>query len=283
MQKTVLITGASSGFGLSACEEFLAKGWKVLVAVRGGQTRIPLFAGLLAKYPDSIEILELDLTDRKSIEALAQLLDTRAPIDGLINNAGYGLFGATEDTTDESLRRQMEVNFFGTFTLTQKLLPALRKSRGVLLTVSSIVGRHSLPLTGAYCASKFAVEGWMESLSAELKPYQVDCYLLEPGGYPTGFGTSLDWSQPAEASAYVAATKGYQILREKISQRNQGKSISPVGQKMVSLLEKRPKGLRHLIGSDAVMTALLGKILPANLWHRIVSNIMNSLQRRNSL
>lgn len=283
MQKTVLITGASSGFGLSACEEFLAKGWIVLAAVRGGQSRAPLFAGLLAKHPNRIEILELDLADPGSIEALAELLESRAPIDGLINNAGYGLFGATEDTTDENLRRQMEVNFFGTFTLTRKLLPALRKSRGVLLTVSSIVGRHALPLTGAYCASKFAVEGWMESLSAELKPYQVDCYLLEPGGYPTGFGTSLDWTQPAETSAFVATTKGYQVLREKVSQRNKGKSISPVGQKMVYLLEQRPNALRHLIGSDALMTALLGKVLPANLWHRMVSTIMNMLQARNSI
>lgn len=283
MQKTVLITGASSGFGLSACEEFLTKGWKVLAAVRGGQSRRPVFSALLAKFPERIEILELDLSDRASIEALAHLLEARAPIDGLINNAGYGLFGSTEDTTEESLRRQMEVNFFGSFTLTQKLLPALRKSRGVLLTVSSILGRHSLPLTGAYCASKFAVEGWMESLSAELKPYHVDCYVLEPGGYPTGFGTSLDWVQPAEASAYIGATRGYQILREKISERNQGKSIAPVGRKMVSLLENRPKGLRHLMGSDAVMTAAFGKILPANLFHRILSRIINRLQRRNSL
>lgn len=283
MQKTVLITGASSGFGLTACEQFLAQGWKVLAAVRGGQDRLPLFAELVAKYPGCIELLALDLADRQSIERLASVLETRAPIDGLINNAGYGLFGATEDTTDISLRRQMEVNFFGTFTLTQKLLPALRKSRGVLLTVSSIVGRHALPLTGAYCASKFAVEGWMESLSAELKPFHVDCYLLEPGGYPTGFGTSLDWSEPAEGSAYQQATKGYQVLREKVSELSKSKRIAPVGKKMVYLLTKRPSGLRHLVGSDAVLTALFGKLLPANLWHLMISAVINRLQRRNSL
>ncbi|RYZ57899.1 MAG: SDR family oxidoreductase [Proteobacteria bacterium] len=281
MQKTVLITGASSGFGLEACDAFLAEGYSVLAAVRGGATRMPLFADLFARYSGNIELFELDLLDPASIDRLVTTLESRAPIDGLINNAGYGLFGATEDVSDESLRLQMEVNFFGTFALTQKLLPSLRKTKGVILTVSSIVGRHALPLTGAYCASKFAVEGWMESLSAELKPYDVACYILEPGGYPTGFGTSLSWSEPHLQSAYAAPTKGYQILRENISKQNQGKSIRPVAQKMVYLLSKRPSGLRHLIGSDALMTALFGKILPANLWHNIISLVMNKLQRKN--
>ncbi len=280
MRKTVLITGATSGFGLVACEEFLSQGWNVLAAARKGKERYPLFSQLFAKYPERIEILELDLVDRLSIERLVQLLASRPPIDGLINNAGYGFFGATEDMSDESLRKQMEVNFFGTFTLTQKLLPQLRRSKGVVLTVSSVVGRHSLPLTGAYCASKFAVEGWMESLSAELKPFDIDCYLLEPGGYPTGFGTSLDWAHSSQESPYFRASEGYKVLREKVSNQSAGKSLKPVGQKMRYLLTRRPSGLRHAIGSDAVATVIFAKILPANVFHNLVSTVMNRLQRK---
>ncbi len=282
MQKTVLITGASSGFGKAACKEFLQGGWNVLAAVRGGSERAPLFGDLIAAYPKRIELLDLDLLDPSSIDRLVLTITSRPPLDALINNAGYGLFGSTEDLSDDDLRKQMEVNFFGTFSLTQKLLATLRQSRGVLLTVSSILGRHALPLTGAYCASKFAVEGWMESLSAELKPFQVASYLLEPGGYPTGFGSSIQWAVTHESSAYFKVSQGYQGLRKKISTRNQGKSVEPVARAMYRLVTKRPLALRHVVGVDALMTALLAKLLPANLWHRLMGATLNRLQRRNA-
>ncbi|RZA10400.1 MAG: SDR family NAD(P)-dependent oxidoreductase [Proteobacteria bacterium] len=181
--------------------------------------------------------------------------------------------------TEVSLRRQMEVNFFGTVRLTQKLLPLLRSSRGVILTVSSVLGRHAFPLTGGYCASKFAVEGWMESLAAEVKPYGISAYILEPGAFPTGFGTSLDWAKPLENSPYIKSSEGYERLRLKISKRNKNKKLEPVGQKMVKLLTRRPSSLRHPIGSDAVATMIFARLLPTNLYARIIGSLMNRLQR----
>lgn len=280
MQKSVLITGASSGFGLVACEAFLAQNWRVLAAVRGGKEREALFTDLLARFPSRMEIVELDLLDNASIDRLYHTAQAHAPLDALINNAGYGLFGSIEDTSDESLRKQMEVNFFGTVKLTQKLLPLLRHSQGVVLTVSSILGRHAFPLTGGYCASKFAVEGFMESLSAEVKPFGIKAYILEPGAFPTGFGSSLDWTLPLPSSPYLKATVGYQRLRLKISEKNKGKSLTPVGKKMVHLVTNRPFGLRHAVGSDAVATVWIARLVPANLFHQVLSAVINKLQRR---
>lgn len=276
--KAVLITGASSGFGLAACEIFLKRGWKVYAAVRGGMARKDLFAHLGAYHPSQFELLPLDLCVRSSISALIEKLSDQR-IDALINNAGYGLFGAAEDVSEESLRRQMEVNFLGTFLLTQGFLPKLREVKGVLITVSSVVGRHALPLTSAYCASKFAVEGWMESLAMEIKPFGVSCYLLEPGTYPTQFGSGIDWANPPEHSPYKNVSLGYENLRRKIYEGAKNRSISSVGEKMFQLAEKRPKALRHPMGPDAHATMIAARFLPPNLLHRIASQVLNRLQR----
>lgn len=277
--KTVLISGASSGFGLAACEVFLQKGWKVYAAVRGGMQRKDLYAHLWAHHPERLSLLELDLTVPSTIESVCALFQNEA-LDVVINNAGYGLFGSTEDMSEASLRRQMEVNFFGTLRLTQLLLPNLRKNHGAVITVSSVVGRHALPLTGAYCASKFAVEGWMESLSMEVKPFGVDCYLIEPGTYPTQFGSGIDWAVPAETSPYKAASIGYENLRKKTYAAAKNRSVKAVGQKMYSLASKRPGSLRHPMGPDAHATMLAARLLSPNLLHRIARLTLNFLQRQ---
>ncbi len=278
-EKTVLITGASSGFGLAAARAFLDGGWRVLAAVRGGMKRRELFEELWSFYPNKLELLELDLTDANSIDTLLSRVEKES-IQALVNNAGYGLFGAAEDISDESIRRQMEVNFFGTFRLTQGLLPKLRVKKGVILTVSSVVGRHALPLTSAYCASKFAVEGWMESMAMELKPFGIDCYLLEPGTFPTQFGKGIDWATPKLGSPYAPIYVGYENLRIKTFETAKSRSVSAVGMKIRKLVESRPKSLRHPVGPDAHATMLVARIIPPNLFHKLSTKLLNYLQRR---
>jgi NAD(P)-dependent dehydrogenase (short-subunit alcohol dehydrogenase family) len=278
-EKCVCITGASSGFGLAAAEVFLKNGWTVYAGVRGGMKRAELFAHLWSHYPQRLKLVELDLTDGTTIEGLVEAFGER-PLHALINNAGYGLFGAAEDMTEASLRRQMEVNFFGTFRLTQLLLPKLRASKGAIVTISSVVGRLALPLTSAYCASKFAVEGWMESLSMELQPFGVSCYLVEPGTFPTQFGQAIDWVKPREDSVYKAASSGYDSLRKKVFEGVQNRSVYAVGEKMFALVKRRPNALRHPIGPDARATMIAARVLPPNLLHRLASRSLNFLQRR---
>lgn len=278
-EKTVFITGASSGFGLAACEVFLRKGWTVYAAVRGGMQRANLFMSIWDYYPHRLKVIELDLTDHDSIHNAAMILGNR-PLDALINNAGYGVFGATEDMTEGAMRRQMEVNFFGTFRLTQILLPKLRESKGAIITVSSILGRHALPLTSAYCASKFAVEGWMESLAMELKPFKVNCYLVEPGTYPTKFSSGTDWAVPSVHSPYRDISRGYEAFRDKVYAKARRRSVKSVGEKFHELAERRPGGLRHPMGPDARATVFFARLLPANLLHRIATAVLNYLQRK---
>ncbi len=278
-EKTVLITGASSGFGLAATQAFLDGGWRVFAAVRGGLKRQNLFEAQLKAYPRKLTLVELDLTLTESIDVLLKGLENER-IDALINNAGYGLFGAAEDMSEESLRRQMEVNFFGAFRLTQGLLPKLRACKGVILTVSSVVGRHALPLTSAYCASKFAVEGWMESMAMELAPFGVDCYLLEPGTFPTQFGTGIDWVEAKPGSPFAPLYIGYENLRVQTFEAAKSRSVAAVGVKMRKLVESRPKSLRHPVGPDAHATVLAARIVPPNLFHYLSTKVLNYLQRR---
>ncbi|MES2745851.1 MAG: SDR family NAD(P)-dependent oxidoreductase [Bdellovibrionota bacterium] len=278
-EKIVCITGASSGFGLAACEVYLKNGWTVYAAVRGGMKRADLFKHIWSHFPQRLKLVELDLTDGNTIDALAHSLAEK-PLHALINNAGYGLFGAAEDMTESGLRRQMEVNFFGTFRLTQLLLPKLRSSQGSIVTISSVVGRHGLPLTSAYVASKFAVEGWMESLSMELQPFGVKCYLIEPGTFPTQFGTGIDWVQSPQTSVYKEVSEGYDQLRIRIFARVKNRSVYSVGEKMFDLVNRRPSALRHPIGPDSRATMLAARILSPNLLHLIATRLTNYAQRR---
>lgn len=272
-KKVVLITGASSGFGLAACRVFLQKGWKVYAALRGGVKRRDLFEGM------PLEIIDLDLCDREQIKSTVSLF-ANLRLDALINNAGYGVFGAAEDVSEEDLRRQMEVNFVGTFLLTQGLLPNLRQHKGAVITVSSVVGRHALPLTSAYCASKFAVEGWMESMAMELAPFGVDCYLIEPGTYPTSFGSGIKWAK--SSATYESAIAGYDNLRRKVYDDAKNRKVENIGKKMFQLADSRPRSLRHPMGPDAHATMIAARIVPPNMMHRVATLFLNYLQRRDT-
>ena len=112
-------------------------------------------------------------------------------LDALVNNAGYGLFGVFEELSEDLIRKQMEVNFFGCVLLTQALLPSIRATRGVILNLSSMLGFFAPPMSSLYCASKFAIEGWSESLHFELAPHGVRVVLIEPGSFNTQFGSNL--------------------------------------------------------------------------------------------
>jgi short-subunit dehydrogenase len=165
MKRTIVITGATSGFGLSLVREFLKNGDKVIATGRNLTMRQEVFAAERAKYKDQLIEKNLDITsDTESLELKKYLEDQSLKIDVLINNAGHGLFGALEDLSTQQIRQQFEVNFFGLVNLTQLLLPLLIKASGKIFNFSSVFGFTGFPLSSAYCASKFAVEGFSESL-----------------------------------------------------------------------------------------------------------------------
>lgn len=271
MKKTVFITGASSGFGKETVSLFHEKDWNVVATMR---TPTPAllqeFAGL-----DGVLVERLDVTDGDSIAAAVDAaVRAFGSIDVLVNNAGYGAFGALEVAPEADIRQQMEVNVFGLIAVTKAVLPRMRERRsGVIINVSSIGGRLTFPFTTLYHATKFAVEGLTESLQYELNPLGIRTKIVEPGGYKTDFaGRSMNdfgvggieayqrpWDRLMTAIAnwpmsekirevadviYTAATDGTEQLRY------------PAGQEAEHILEARAK--MDDISFKKMMVAQLG-------------------------
>jgi len=183
MSKTILISGASKGFGRAWAEAFLAKGYQVAGTARN----IDTLADLKAKYGDAILPLKLDVNNRADSFAVVEKVQQYfGKIDILINNAGYALNGAVEEASEIEARAQFETNFFGTLWLTQAVLSIMRKQQsGHIIQVSSVLGIAALPVLGLYNASKFAIEGLTETLASEVKQFGINVTLVEPNGYVT--------------------------------------------------------------------------------------------------
>jgi NAD(P)-dependent dehydrogenase (short-subunit alcohol dehydrogenase family) len=189
MAKTVLITGASSGIGEETVKALLAGGYTVYAGAR----RIDRMKGLSEA---GAHLLTLDVTDDASMTtAVETILQEAGRIDVLINNAGYGSYGALEDVPPEEARRQFDVNIFGLARLTQLVLPRMRAQRsGRIVNVSSIGGKFGEPFGSWYHATKFAVEGLSDSLRMELHPFGIDVVVIQPGA------THSEWSGIAQES-----------------------------------------------------------------------------------
>jgi len=181
---TVLITGASSGYGLETARHFHAQGWRVIATMRSPRE------GLL---PEGVRILPLDVTDPGSISAA---LNAAGPINVLVNNAGIGLVGAFEAAPMDYVRKLFDTNTFGTMAMVQAVLPQMRARRsGVIVNVTSSVTLTPMPLAAAYTASKQAIEGFTGSLAHELSPFGVRAKLVEPGYAPTTrFSQNIDFA-----------------------------------------------------------------------------------------
>lgn len=203
MGKTIFITGASRGFGKIWAKAFLKRGDKVAATARN----IDALSDLVKEFGDSILPITLDVNNRKDVfTAIKKAKDHFGVIDVLINNAGYGLFGTVEETTEKEARDQIETNVFGLLWASQAILPIMRaQGHGHIVQVSSVLGIVTLPVLGIYNASKFAVEGLSETLASEVAGFGIKVTLVEPNGFAT------DW---AGASA-VATTpmKEYEQVR----------------------------------------------------------------------
>jgi NAD(P)-dependent dehydrogenase (short-subunit alcohol dehydrogenase family) len=183
--KVWFITGASSGFGRAFAEHALSQGHSVAVAARSTGK----LEELVSQAPDRVLVVTLDVNNRQQVEqAAAQTLSRFGRVDVLVNNAGYGIVGAVEETPESELRAQMETNFFGAMAVTRAFLPAMRAQRsGAIVNVSSLGGQLSMAGYGAYSASKFALEGASEALAQELKPFGIKVLIVEPGAFRTEF------------------------------------------------------------------------------------------------
>lgn len=181
MTKTVLITGTSSGYGKATAALFLKNGWNVVATMRSPK------AGIIDGPADRLKIVALDITRPETIRtAIAAAVSAFGSIDVWINNAGIGMASAVEVTPDGAIRELFETNTFGVFSACREIIPQMRsQGHGVIVNVTSSVTIGVMPLVAVYAASKFAVEGYTESLSYELQPFNIKVRLVEPGYGPT--------------------------------------------------------------------------------------------------
>ncbi len=267
--KTVLVTGATSGFGKGLVTALLENGYQVVATGRNLQTRQDIFSAERMKYSSRLIEMNLDVTSTDEMTAVETYFRTR-PLDVLINNAGFAVFGPHEQCSEEKLRKQFEVNVFGVFLLTQKLLPALRKSQGHIINFSSAFGLMGFPLSSAYCATKFAIEGFSESLSYELKPFSVKVSVVEPGGYRTNFNNAAEWGMELTPhSIYNRQIKNYTRLREKLSSRPNPQRPEDVVNGVIKIIQSSNPKINYSFGKDAFLVRFMKKIMPRSVFHRI--------------
>lgn len=198
--KTVLITGASTGIGKATAEYFADRGWNVAATMRS-----PEKAAFDCPGAANIKVFRLDVTDEATISsAVAGVIAAFGQIDALVNNAGYGLVGLFEAMSPEQVRKQFETNVIGLMNVTRAVIPQMRAQKsGTIVSVASVAGRMTMPLYSLYCSTKWAVEGFTEALSYELKPHGINVRIIEPGPIHTDFLTrSLDVADANISSEY---------------------------------------------------------------------------------
>lgn len=204
--KVWFITGTSKGFGRIWAEAALARGDKVAATARDISTLQPL----VDQYGENVLPLSLNVDDKAAVDAaVAQTIARFGRIDVAINNAGYGLFGTIEEVSESEARAQMETNFFGALWVTKAVLPQMRaQGSGRIIQVSSIGGVNAFATIGLYHASKWALEGFSQSLAAEVAPFGIKVTLVEPAGYATDWsGPSAKQAKPIEAYSEARAAR----------------------------------------------------------------------------
>ena len=191
MKKVVIITGASRGFGELIAKKFQKENFQVIATMRNIDSSPSL------KKLENLDIKKLDVTVKSDIKNVVNYtVEKYGRIDILINNAGYGAFGFLEEASDEEIRNQFNVNYFGLIDCIKGVLPQMRKQKdGVVVNISSIAGRFGLPFTSLYNSSKFAVEGLTECLHYELSLFGIDIKTVAPGSFRTGFHDSINFTE----------------------------------------------------------------------------------------
>jgi NAD(P)-dependent dehydrogenase (short-subunit alcohol dehydrogenase family) len=273
---TVLITGTSTGIGRVTAEVLAQRGWHVFATMRDVQKREKLEAALkTAGVQDRVEIVALDLTDRASIEAAVALVLSRTggTLDAVVHNAGVSAAGAFEDLPSPEIRRVMETNFFGVLELTRALLPVFRAKRdGRIILVSSEAAFMGQPANSIYCASKWALEGWAESLAYDVEPFGIKVILVEPGPYRTQIWRSTPWIVPS-GSPYRPRVQ----LVSRAANEHAAKSARDPREVAVAIaraLEAKSPRFRYPVGPFARINHFLRGKVPSRLIRRGVSRYL---------
>lgn len=267
MEKVVLVTGASSGIGLHTAKLFQTKNWKVAATMRS-----PEKADELKNIVD-VECIKLDVTDVDSIKsAIAQTLEKFGRIDAVVNNAGFAVVGPFEAATQEQIERQMQTNVYGLMNVCREILPYFREQkRGTIVNVASMGGRLTFPLYSIYHASKWAVEGFSESLQFEVKDFNIKIKIIEPGPIKTDFyERSMSISTKEGLTAYDNFVARAMPNMQKAGET--GPDGSVVAQVIYDAVTDDSWKMRYPVNSRAIL--LLRRLLPDALFLPIIRRVV---------
>jgi NAD(P)-dependent dehydrogenase (short-subunit alcohol dehydrogenase family) len=276
MAKTAIVTGASAGIGEATCLALVEKGFTVYAVARR--------ADRMAHLADQgIVPVSADVTADASMVALVdEVIAATGRIDVLVNNAGYGSYGALEEVSMEEARRQFDVNIFGLARLTQLVLPHMRSQRsGRIINVSSVGGRIWEPLGAWYHATKFAVEGLSDSLRAELRPHGIDVVVIQPGAIRTEWA-AISADNLLQASSIPAYQEQVRIGAAVLRKADETRAASPpstVARTIAKAATARRPRTRYATGGGARSVLLFNRLLTDRGWDRAITTAYRSQAR----
>ena len=247
------ITGCSTGFGRELARLVLARGWNVVITAR----KTDQIKDIAEGHENATLVLPLDVNDKAQVLAtVAQAEETFGKIDVLVNNAGYGYFSSIEEGEEEKIRAQFETNVFGLISMTQAVLPGMRKNRkGHIVNFSSIGGLRAFMATGFYHATKFAVEGLSESLAQEVEPLGIKVLIVEPGPFRTDWAGRSTSRTPVEIKDYESTVGARMASSQNGSGKQQGDPVRGC-EAIIKAVEAENTPLRLLLGEPAYRMAM---------------------------
>lgn len=255
-QQIALVTGASSGMGKVIAQQLIKDGLKVIVAARSVEKMTDLKA-------QGAQVLALDISKEESITAAVAEIEAKfGGVDVLVNNAGFGLYGAVEDVPLADARYQFEVNLLGLARLTQLLLPAMRaKGAGKIINITSMGGKIYTPLGAWYHATKHALEGWSDCLRIELADKGIQVVIIEPGIIRTNFGNVLSSNLRKQIgrSAYSELAKKVADSTDRYTEKNLGSPPEVIASAVLKAVKARRPKIRYVAGQYAKMTIFIRK------------------------
>lgn len=268
-KQTILITGASSGIGRATVELFSQKGWQVAATMR-----TPEKSADLAKL-NGVKLYALDVNDEGSIQrAMSAAIKDFGKIEVVLNNAGFAAVGVFEASTKEQVQQQFDTNVFGVMNVTRGILPHFRANKGgKVLTVSSVGGRVTFPIYSLYHSTKWAVEGFVESLHYELRPFGIQMKLIEPGPIKTDFySRSQDLHKKPELKDY----DHYMDVAYKNSNDAGANAQGPevVAQKIYQAANDNSSRMRYPVGGNAPVLVAIKQLLPHWVFVGMVRNVV---------
>src|SRR5215469_1598166 len=275
-QRVAVVTGSSSGNGYETSLTLARNGFVTYATMRN-LIKGEKLKSVADKEKLPLKTVQLDVTEDISLKNAIQSITAEASrIDVLVNNAGYGLFGAFEDLAMEEIKAQYETNLFGVIRVTQAVLPIMRKQKsGMIVNISSIAGRIGFPGSSAYVGTKFAIEGLSESMAYELEPFGIKVILVEAGAIKTNFFSGMISAKKSQdpnspySQVMQNVTRGFEHILES------GSSADVVAKVVLKAVTSENPGLRHLAGNDAEKWMEEKRSMSDEGFHKMMNQLMN--------